>query len=243
MASKPCTAQASHSRYTLQLLAVFPLHPCCFNAPLGTCSTPQTLHNPLLNCTRALQRQPDCRLAHPVQCGFHWGCACQGYIAIDPIDVQAASTLHHMNTGHSRMLPPLGRRQTLQAHGASIFWPCPWQACRSEHAFGCFGWLLRHLQRLRHLQLLGQHLHHVQTRVHVSCCQQNVLHQRFSLHLAVHHCLFHCQVRRPAACRMLPAAQQRSVPCTQLHAVDVAAMSGCLLQLLAAAACCSCLLV
>jgi hypothetical protein len=32
---------------------------------------------------------------------------------------------------------------------------------------------------------------------------------------------------------MLPAARQRSVPWTQLHAVDVAAMSGCLLQLLA----------
>jgi hypothetical protein len=32
---------------------------------------------------------------------------------------------------------------------------------------------------------------------------------------------------------MLPAARQRSVPWTQLHAVEVAAMSGCWLQLLA----------
>jgi hypothetical protein len=51
-ASKPPTAQASYNGYTLQPLAVFPLHPCYFGRSSRTCSTPQTLHNPLLNCTR-----------------------------------------------------------------------------------------------------------------------------------------------------------------------------------------------
>jgi hypothetical protein len=61
-----------------------------------------------------------------------------------------------------------------------LFWPCAWQARRSEHAPGCFGRLLHHQQCLRHLQLLGLHL---------GCCPQNVqalhLHQGWRLHRIV----------------------------------------------------------
>jgi hypothetical protein len=72
----------------------------------------------------------------------------------------------------------------------AFFWPCAWQARRSQHGSGCFGGLLHHQQCLRHLQLLGLHVHHVQHCVHLDCCPQKVqalhLHQRWRLHLTVH---------------------------------------------------------
>jgi hypothetical protein len=103
--------------YTLQPLAVFPLHPCCSNALSRTCSTPQTLHNPSLNCTRGkliadlliLYNVGSTGAAHS---GLHH--SRPHWIKCD----QAATTQHHMSTTHLRTHPQLHRGHT----------PGPWSA-------------------------------------------------------------------------------------------------------------------